>query len=74
MANRLLVVATVGTRLTRPRFRHEFEADTVLFTDAHETFDEPVEPPEVVRFLVYLTSAFSARRLVRPSRRHALVP
>jgi hypothetical protein len=55
VANCLLVVATLETRLTRPRFRLGFETDVVLLTDARETVNELLERPEVVRLLVHLT-------------------
>ena len=50
---RIFVVATLGTRLTRPHFRLGFEADAVSLTDARETVDELLERPEVVRLLVH---------------------
>ncbi|ERG93308.1 MAG: hypothetical protein J07HQW1_03369 [Haloquadratum walsbyi J07HQW1] len=52
---RIFVVATLGTRLTRPQFRLGFEADAVSLTDARETVDELLERPEVVRLLVHPT-------------------
>lgn len=53
VANCLLVPPTLGTRLTRPRFRLDFETDAVLLTDTRETVDKLLERPEAVRLLVH---------------------
>jgi len=76
VANRLLVVATLGTRLTRPRFRLGFEADAVLLTDARETVDELLERPEVVRLLVHPDRPVRVQHVGQVAhvyRRHALI-
>ena len=52
VANRLLVVATLRTCLTRPRFRFGFKINAVLLTDAREAVDELLERPGVVRLLI----------------------
>ncbi len=53
MANRFLLVATLGTRLTRPRFRLGFERDTIFLTGARETVNKLIKRPEVVYLLIH---------------------
>jgi len=76
VTNRLLAVATLGTRLTRPRFRFGFEVDAVLLTDARETVDELLEHPEVVCLLVHPDRSVRFQHVCQVAhvhRRHALV-
>ncbi len=70
------MVATLGTRLTRPRFRPGFERDTVLLTDTRETAAELLERPEVVRLLVHPDRPVRLQnvgQIAHVHRRHAFV-